>query len=138
MDINMERIQDYLPHRHPFVLIDKILEVKDDYIRCQKNITYTEPFFAAHFPGDPVYPGVFQIEALAQSTALLAGLKWGQRKGYLSKLDKVRFLKKVVPGDVLILEVFLLRRRGGFVFCKIKASVVEESCLEGEVAIFLV
>ena len=105
-------IQNYLPHRYPFLLIDKILDFKEHiFLTAQKNVTINEPFFQGHFPDHPVFPGVLILEAMAQATALL-DFKSNEREKdkllyYFVGIDKARFKKPVVPGDVLIINVKL-------------------------------
>ena len=105
-------IQNYLPHRYPFLLIDKILNFKKhDYLKAQKNVSNNEPFFQGHFPGHPVFPGVLILEAMAQATALL-DFKSNEREKdsllyYFVGIDKARFKKPVVPGDIMIIDVKL-------------------------------
>ena len=109
-------IMKFLPHRYPFLLVDKILELEPDKrIVGLKNVTINEQFFQGHFPGAPVMPGVLIVEALAQASGLLIGLSGtmtdkDDRIFYLAKVDNARFLKPVVPGDQLRLEVQLKRR----------------------------
>ena len=124
MDIN--RIRELLPHRYPFLLVDKIIEVGGNYIVGVKNITTNEPFFQGHFPQEPVMPGVLQVEAMAQTGGLLVlnSVDEPERYStYFMKIDGVKFRQKVVPGDTLILRLELLApiRRGistmkGYVF----------------------
>ena len=124
MDIN--RIRDLLPHRYPFLLVDKIIEIGKNYIVGVKNITVNEPFFQGHFPQEPVMPGVLQIEAMAQTGGLLVlnSVEEPERNStYFMKIDGVKFRQKVVPGDTLVLRLELLApiRRGistmkGYVF----------------------
>ena len=109
---------DYLPHRYPFLLVDKVESIEPgERIVAAKNVSWNEPWAQGHFPGDPVMPGVLQIEALAQAAAVLgfasqAGLKEAGGGVLLMGLDKVRFRRKVVPGDVLKLEVTVVQTRG--------------------------
>ena len=124
MDIN--RIRELLPHRYPFLLVDKIIEIGKNYIVGVKNITVNEPFFQGHFPQEPVMPGVLQIEAMAQTGGLLVlnTVEEPERYStYFMKIDGVKFRQKVVPGDTLVLRLELLApiRRGistmkGYVF----------------------
>ena len=110
--MNDTDIQNYLPHRYPFLLIDKILDFKKhDYLKAQKNVSNNEPFFQGHFPGHPVFPGVLILEAMAQATALL-DFKSNEREKdsllyYFVGIDKARFKKPVVPGDIMIIDVKL-------------------------------
>ena len=115
MDIN--RIRELIPHRYPFLLVDKIIEKTDKYIVGIKNITVNEPFFPGHFPEEPVMPGVLQVEAMAQIGGIfvLSGLENPEKYStYFLKIDNVKFRQKVVPGDTLILRVELTSeiRRG--------------------------
>lgn len=102
------RIRELLPHRYPFLMVDKIIEMTDNYIVGIKNITTNEPFFMGHFPQEPVMPGVLQVEAMAQVGGLfvLAGLDEPERYStYFLKIDNVKFRHKVVPGDTIIFRV---------------------------------
>ena len=115
MDIN--RIRELLPHRYPFLLVDKIIEIGGNYIVGVKNITANEPFFQGHFPQEPVMPGVLQVEAMAQTGGLLVlnSVDEPERYStYFMKIDGVKFRRKVVPGDTLIFRLELLApiRRG--------------------------
>jgi len=115
MDIN--RIRELLPHRYPMQLVDKIIDIDENYIVGVKNVTSNEPFFVGHFPEEPVMPGVLLVEAMAQAGGLLVlntleePEKWST---YFMKIDNVKFRRKVVPGDTLIFKVKLLApvRRG--------------------------
>lgn len=107
-------IQQILPHRYPFLLVDRILEIAPDRVVGQKNVSVNEPFFQGHFPGRPIMPGVLIVEALAQVGAV-AILNRPENRGKLAVfagLDKVRFKRPVLPGDILRLEVTLERMRG--------------------------
>ncbi|MBT8048895.1 MAG: 3-hydroxyacyl-ACP dehydratase FabZ [Xanthomonadales bacterium] len=118
-------IQRYLPHRYPFLLIDRVLSMQlepEKRLIGMKNITINEPFFEGHFPGNPVMPGVLMIEAMAQAAGMLAHLdaevegKVGELY-YLVKVDNARFSQVVVPGDQLILDVIqkrIMRRMGQY------------------------
>ena len=107
-------IQQLLPHRYPFLLVDRVLEiVPDKHILAYKNITQNEPFFTGHFPGKPIMPGVLIIEALAQAGGLLTQLshigETDNRMFYMVKVEGARFKKMVVPGDRLDLDVTIKR-----------------------------
>ncbi len=115
MDVN--QIMNMLPHRPPFLLVDKILELSDNHVVGVKNVTMNEPFFVGHFPGAPVMPGVLQIEAMAQAGGVLVLSTVPDPENYLTffiKIDKVKFKQQVVPGDTLIFKLELLTpiRRG--------------------------
>ena len=113
---NIQKIMQFLPHRYPFLLVDRVLELEPGVrIVALKNVTINEPFFQGHFPGQPVMPGVLIIEAMAQAGGLLAyesgpADKHGQLI-YFMGMDKVRFRKPVVPGDQLIFEARILKIR---------------------------
>lgn len=114
-DIN--QISKVLPHRFPFLLVDKIIELSDNHVVGIKNVTCNEHFFEGHFPGNPIMPGVLQIEALAQAGGILALNNYSDRENYdtlFIKIDKAKFKQKVIPGDTLILKLELLNpiRRG--------------------------
>jgi len=122
---NAQKIEKTLPHRYPFLLVDKIIELTDEYIVGVKNVTFNEPFFVGHFPGNPVMPGVLQIEALAQTGGILAinssGTS-GDWDTYFLKIDNCKFKSKVVPGDTMILKMELMSpiRRG---ICEMRGTV---------------
>ncbi len=115
--IDARGILNYLPHRYPFLLVDRVDEFTPfERVVAIKNVTWNEPYFAGHFPGEPVMPGVLQVEALAQAAAVLGfesnpGFKERGGNVLLMGLDKVRFRRKVVPGDQLRLEVTVEQRR---------------------------
>ena len=114
-DIN--DIEKMLPHRYPFLLVDKVMEIRDESIIGVKNVTMNEPMFQGHFPGNPVFPGVLQIEAMAQCGGIFSLSKVEDPhlySTYFMKIDNVKFKKKVLPGDTLVFELHLLSpmRRG--------------------------
>ncbi|GMT42190.1 MAG: 3-hydroxyacyl-[acyl-carrier-protein] dehydratase FabZ [bacterium] len=130
MDIN--DITKTLPHRYPFLMLDKILEMKkSESIVALKNVTINEPFFQGHYPGNPIMPGVMIIEALAQAGAYLA-IKSdedtpGKKIPIFGGIDNARFRRPVVPGDALELEVTVSRRRGRIWWLDSRASVDGET-----------
>ncbi|HEC28043.1 MAG TPA: 3-hydroxyacyl-ACP dehydratase FabZ [Gammaproteobacteria bacterium] len=116
MDIH--EVLEYLPHRYPFLLIDRVIDYKEgEFLTAYKNITYNENYFTGHFPVRPVMPGVLILEALAQATGILS-FKTNNTKPsdkslyYFVGIDKARFKRPVEPGDQLFLEVKLLKRKG--------------------------
>jgi beta-hydroxyacyl-ACP dehydratase FabZ len=114
--LDSQQIQAYLPHRYPFLFVDRIIELEREKRAVGlKNVTVNEPFFMGHFPERPVMPGVLILEALAQVAGVLAFYSLGGRHGYIplfTGLDKVKFRSPVVPGDQLRLELEVIRRRG--------------------------
>jgi 3-hydroxyacyl-[acyl-carrier-protein] dehydratase len=107
-------IQAAIPHRYPFLLLDRVVEIHEDKIVALKNVTINEPFFEGHFPGHPVMPGVLMVEAMAQAGAVLAvrtsGFDLQKQVMYFMSIEGVKFRKPVVPGDQLRLEVTPLRK----------------------------
>jgi len=130
LPVDVTRIMGILPHRYPFLLVDRVLELEPrTRIRAIKNVSINEPFFQGHFPGHPVMPGVLVIEALAQASGLLTQLSEPPKpKGeepifYLVKIDKARFSRTVVPGDQLVLESVQKRMRMGMGLYECMATV---------------
>jgi UDP-3-O-[3-hydroxymyristoyl] N-acetylglucosamine deacetylase / 3-hydroxyacyl-[acyl-carrier-protein] dehydratase len=121
---NVQQIEKKLPHRYPFLLVDKIIELTDKHIVGIKNITFNEQHFVGHFPGNPVMPGVLQIEALAQTGGILCinAMPPGDYDTYFLKIDNCKFKQKVVPGDTMILKMELISpiRRG---ICEMHGTV---------------
>ena len=116
LPVDVTRIQAVLPHRYPFLLVDRVVELEPNKrIRALKNVTINEPFFQGHFPGMPVMPGVLVVEAMAQAGGLLTQLSnpaaaaKSDKLFYLVKVDNARFSRMVVPGDQLDMEVTLKR-----------------------------
>ena len=124
-------ILDILPHRHPFILVDRIIECNDaDWIVGIKNVTASEPWFAGHFPGQPIFPGVLQLEAMAQTAGILLNkvLKSEGKVSYYLGVDKAKFRRMVVPGDQVRMEIKLLKLRMGM------ARVAGRALVNGELA----
>ena len=115
---DIQLIQRIIPHRYPFLLVDKVFEIDDlKSATGIKNVTFNEPFFQGHFPGAPIMPGVTMIEALAQTAAVMVGVSLGLADKnlliYFLGIDKCKFRRKVVPGDRLELKVEVLRGKIG-------------------------
>lgn len=139
--IEIEEIRGILPHRYPFLLVDRILKVEGGKkIVGLKNVTINEEFFQGHFPGHAVMPGVLVLEAMAQvGGVLLLSLTGNRGKlAYLGGVDNVRFRKPVLPGDTLITEVELLKSRGTIGRVRAVANVDNEVAAEGEFIFALV
>ena len=133
-DIN--DIEKMLPHRYPFLLVDKVMEITDDPIIGVKNVTMNEPQFTGHFPGNPVMPGVLQIEAMAQTGGIFSLSKVEDPhlySTYFMKIDNVKFKKKVIPGDTIVFELKLISPiRRGLVHMGGKGYVNGEVCIEAD------
>lgn len=128
---SITKIQQTLPHRYPFLLIDRILDYRPfEYIRALKNVTINEPFFPGHFPGHPVMPGVLILESMAQATGMLAfySNQASSESGnvyYLVGIDKARFKHPVTAGDQLLIEAHLTRQMRGIYRFEAEARVAE-------------
>ena len=134
---DLDRFLRLLPHRYPFLLIDRVVELQPERALAVKNVSHNEPFFGGHFPGRPVMPGVLIVEALAQTAAVLAmSLAEGDARPLfmLTGLDKVRFRKPVVPGDQLRCEVRILRRHRPLWRMQAVATVDGELVAEAELS----
>jgi UDP-3-O-[3-hydroxymyristoyl] N-acetylglucosamine deacetylase/3-hydroxyacyl-[acyl-carrier-protein] dehydratase len=133
-DIN--DIEKLLPHRYPFLLVDKVMEITDETIIGVKNVTMNEPQFTGHFPGNPVMPGVLQIEAMAQTGGIFSLSKVEEPhlySTYFMKIDNVKFKRKVVPGDTIVFELKLISPiRRGLVHMGGKGYVNGEVCIEAD------
>ena len=128
--LDIEAIRKCLPHRYPFLLVDRVLERSADRVVGLKNVTANEPFFQGHFPQESVMPGVLIVEAMTQTAAFLVMSEDSAtpRVGYLTGVDKAKFRRKVVPGDQLIMEAVKTRDRRGLLQAEVTATV------EGELA----
>jgi len=136
--MDIQHILRKLPHRYPFLLVDRVLEFqKDVSIKALKNVTMNEPFFNGHFPARPVMPGVLMLEALAQAAALLSFESMDGERGedtvvYFAGIDGARFKRPVGPGDQLILEASIDRVKSGIYRYKTRASVDGYTVVEAE------
>ncbi len=136
--LDVEAIQKILPHRYPFLLVDRVLELEPERrVVGLKNVSANEPFFAGHFPGRPVMPGVLIVEALAQTAAVLMGDESGMIPMFMG-IDKARFRSPVTPGDQLRLEVEVLRRRRNICRVAGRAFVGDNLVAEAEMMAALV
>ncbi len=131
--MGIEEVQQLLPHRYPMLMVDCILKLEQNRIEAVKNVTINEPYFQGHFPGHPIMPGVFQLEAMAQVAGLLM-LKTGESEphlAYFMAADSVKWRKPVLPGDVLIIEAEIMKVRGKIVkakgTCKVGGEIVSEA-----------
>ncbi len=137
-DIDIHQILKRLPHRYPFLLVDRVLELEPGKrIRALKNVTINEPFFVGHFPQRPVMPGVLMLEALAQAAALLGFLTNDVTPDdktlyYFAGIDGARFKRPVEPGDQLLLEAEVLRMKANIWKYKTRALVGEDLAVEAE------
>jgi len=134
---DIQAIMNYLPHRYPFLLVDRVLEiVPGEKIVALKNVTMNEPFFQGHFPGTPIMPGVLIIEAMAQAGGVLfSSEQLKEKQGslfYFMGMDKVKFRKPVVPGDQIIFEVKIIRQRSKVVKMAGTATVNQKIVAEAE------
>lgn len=118
--VDIIRILDLLPHRYPFILVDRVLDYKSlDYLVATKNVTINEPYFMGHFPGNPIMPGVLMLEALAQASAILSNLSRTPSDGhkfiyFFASIDNAKFKQIVTPGDQLRLKVQLTNHKRDF------------------------
>ena len=134
LDVN--EIRETLPHRYPFLLVDRIVELEEERIVGIKNVTVNEPFFTGHFPNFPVMPGVLIVEAMAQTAGILVLRSIPDRDSklvFLVSVDYARFRKPVVPGDQLRLEMKMMRRKGTVVKMSGQATVAGVLVAEAEV-----
>lgn len=132
---DISEILAVMPHRYPFLLIDRVLEMGESTIRAIKNVTINEPHFLGHFPEVPVMPGVLIIEAMAQAGGFLLFSQIDDREDklfYFTGIDKCRFRKPVVPGDQLIFEIEVVAKRRSFAKIHGRALVDDEVVCEAE------
>ena len=133
--LTTKEIMDIIPHRQPMLLIDTIEELEPG-VRAvgKKCVSYNEPYFAGHFPGEPVMPGVLIVEALAQvgAVAILSCEEFKGKTAYFGAINSAKFKKKVVPGDVLILETEMIKQKGSIGIAKAKATVDGKTAVAAE------
>jgi UDP-3-O-[3-hydroxymyristoyl] N-acetylglucosamine deacetylase / 3-hydroxyacyl-[acyl-carrier-protein] dehydratase len=137
--MNIEQLQQVLPHRYPFLMVDYVTKMEENKIEAVKNVTINESFFQGHFPGHPIMPGVLQLEAMAQVAGLLM-LKRGEEGphlAYFMAADSVKWRKPVVPGDVLVIETEIVKTRGKIVKAKGICTVDGEIVSEAEITFML-
>jgi 3-hydroxyacyl-[acyl-carrier-protein] dehydratase len=138
MEMNIQDVKNYLPHRYPFLLIDRVLEIEiGKSLVAIKNVTFNEPQFTGHFPEQPIMPGVMIVEALAQATGILAfksevGKPIDGQIYMLVGIDKVRFKRMVEPGDQIRLEVEVMVVKRGIWKFKCRASVEDQTVTTAE------
>jgi len=134
---DIEKILNILPHRYPFLLVDKVIEIqKGQSIVALKNVTYNEPFFQGHFPDLKVMPGVLVMEAIAQAGGILLYYSIPEPENkfvFLSKIDKAKFRKPIVPGDQIRIEVDILKLKNRICQIRGKAMIEGEIAAEGEI-----
>lgn len=139
--MEIEEIKKILPHRYPFLLVDRVIEVGEDEIKGIKNVTINEPFFSGHFPDFPVMPGVLIIEAMAQLGGILVFERLSLKKDVTPVflgIDKARFKKMVRPGDTLLMHVRVKKLRTTMAWLEATAEVNEERVAEAELLVGVV
>jgi len=138
LEFDINKVKEFLPHRYPFLLIDRVTEMeKGQSMSALKNVTANEPYFQGHFPGLPIMPGVLILESMAQATGLLAFYSMGEGREskiyMLVGIDKARFRGQVIPGDQLILNVSLKRNMRGIGVYQCRALVDGNVVAEAEI-----
>ncbi len=136
--LSPKEILSLLPHRYPFLLVDRVEEIDPEraYIRAIKNVTHNEPFFEGHFPGNPIMPGVLMVEAMAQTGGLYIKAVMEDTRDKLfvfAGIDKARFRRPVLPGDTLVIEAEGFKRRGHIIKSFARVSVEGKVAAEAEI-----
>jgi 3-hydroxyacyl-[acyl-carrier-protein] dehydratase len=134
-NMDILQIMEVLPHRYPMLLVDRIVELEPmRFVRGYKNITFNEPIFTGHFPGNPVFPGVLQIEAMAQmgGAVVLRPGEFSRRIPYLVGIDKAKFRRPVIPGDRLDMEIRMLRHKRNIGWVAAEARVGDQLACSAE------
>ena len=135
--LDVRAIMEIIPHRYPFLLVDRVLELEEGKrIVALKNVAFNEPFFQGHFPGNPIMPGVLVVEAMAQAGAILLLHSRPESRGkvvYFAGIDRAKFRRPVVPGDVVRLEVEVLKLRSRTCLMRGKAYVGQSLVAEAEI-----
>ena len=136
--LDIQKIKEFLPHRYPFLLVDKVLDYEPgEYLTAVKNVTFNEPCFQGHFPERPIFPGVLIIEAMAQASALLGCLTMEEEPEdgsiyYLVGVDKVRFKKTVHPGDQIMISIKFIKMRKNIWLFSARATVDDKFIASAE------
>ena len=137
LDIN--EIMKILPHRYPFLMVDRVIKIEGNTIQAVKSVSINEPFFEGHFPGHPIMPGVLQLEAMAQVAGILTLGKaenWG-KIAYFMAADSVKWRKPVLPGDTLVIDIEIMKSRGKIGKAKGVCSVAGETVSEAVVTFMM-
>ena len=136
-EMEIQKILDVLPHRYPFLLVDRVVQMEERSLVAFKNVSHNEPFFMGHFPGHPVMPGVLQVEALAQATGIWAlnqaEFDSDKQAAYLVGIERAKFRRPVVPGDKLDLKVEIISFRRQLIVAVGIASVGGEKACEAKI-----
>lgn len=138
--LNFEEIKEIIPHRHPFLLIDRVVDMKEgEWVKAQKCVTASEPWFTGHFPNHNVMPGVLMVEAMAQAgaVAILSIDKYRGKLAFFSGINDAKFRRQVVPGDRLDIEVEILKMRRNFGKGKGIVYCDGQVCVEAELSFFI-
>ena len=137
--IDINRIMALIPHRYPFLMVDRVTKMEENKIQAIKNVTINEPYFEGHFPGHPIMPGVLQLEAIAQVAGILTLNKpenWG-KIAYFMAAESVKWRKPVMPGDMLVIDVVVMKSRGKIGKAKGVCSVNGDTVSEGIVTFMM-